>query len=236
MWDLMPYWGQLGFSDAGSSIILQLIQFHDYAIVILVMIITFVSFALISLITNRLVAKCYRESHLIETVWTLIPTGILLVLAFPSLRLLYVIDELYDPAITIKVIGRQWYWTYERGEFVRDSNTKISSFMLEERKLRGEKPFRMIEVDNRLILPCKTSIRVLVTSTDVIHSWAVPRLGIKMDAVPGRLNQTGLCIDIAGIYVGFCSEICGANHRFIPIVVEGIRPSDFVPLVYKIGG
>jgi len=224
----MPYWGQLGFQDAVSPVMSQLIGFHDHAIVILVIIITFVSFVLVSLIRNQLITKVITEDHLVETVWTLIPAFILLALALPSLRLLYIIDEVIDPSFTIKVIGSQWYWSYEYDDFVGLGG---SSYILPEEELTRRMPFRLLEVDNRLILPCQTNLRILITATDVIHSWAVPSLGVKVDAIPGRLNQLGVIIVEPGVFYGFCSEICGANHSFMPIGIEAWKPSDFIKLI-----
>jgi len=226
----MPYWGQLGFQDAASPVISQLIGFHDHAIVIVVMIITFVGFVLISLIRNRLLIKVITEDHLVETIWTLVPAFILLTLALPSLRLLYIMDEVMDPAFTIKVIGRQWYWSYEYDDFTGIGG---SSYIVPEGELSESIPFRLMEVDNRLILPCQTNLRILITATDVMHSWAVPRIGIKVDAIPGRLNQVGLNIVEPGVFYGFCSEICGANHSFMPIGIEAWSSSDFINLVNR---
>ena len=228
----MPYWGQLGFQDAVSPVISQLIGFHDHAIVVLVIIITFVTFVLASLITNQLITKVITEDHLVETVWTLVPAFILLTLALPSLRLLYIIDEVIDPSFTIKVVGSQWYWSYEYDDFIGPSGRLGgASYIVPEDDLTALTPFRLLEVDNRLILPCHTNLRMLVTATDVIHSWAVPRLGVKVDAVPGRLNQLGMIIIEPGVFYGFCSEICGANHSFMPIGIEAWRSTSFVELI-----
>ncbi len=224
----MPYWGQLGFQDAASPIIIQLIQFHDHAIVILIIIITFVAFILVSLIINTFTVKTISERHLVETIWTIIPGLILLSLALPSLRLLYLIDEVIAPALTVKAIGNQWYWTYEYTDF---NNIGGDSYMLPTEDLTPEIPFRLLEVDNRLILPCKTNVRMLITASDVIHSWTIPRLGVKADAIPGRLNQLGLIINMPGVYYGQCSEICGANHSFMPIALEARNPDDFVEII-----
>lgn len=223
----MPYWGQLGFQDAASPIMIQLIEYHDHAITILVIIITFVTFTLISLIINSYTVKTISESHWVETIWTIIPGLILLSLALPSLRLLYLIDEVIAPALTVKAIGNQWYWTYEYTDFY---NLGGDSYILPTEDLTNKTPFRLLEVDNRLILPCKTNIRVLVTAADVIHSWTVPSLGVKVDAVPGRLNQLGLIINTPGVFYGQCSEICGANHSFIPIVVEAHTSENFIQI------
>lgn len=227
----MSYWGQLGFQDAASPIIRQLIEFHDHAIVILVIIITFVTFILISLLSNKLTIKTFNENNTIETIWTIIPAIILLTLALPSLRLLYLIDEVITPSITVKAIGHQWYWTYEYNDFHEIGG---DSYMLPSEDLSPASPFRLLEVDNRLLLPCNTNIRILVSSEDVIHSWAVPSLGLKVDAIPGRINQLGVFIDLPGVYYGQCSEICGANHSFIPIAIEARSTEDFTSIIQEI--
>lgn len=219
----MSAWGQLNFQDAASPIILQLIAFHDHAILIVTLIIAFVSYGFISLITNKFICNNVFEAQEIETVWTILPAIILLFLALPSLRLLYLIDEVRDPSFTLKTIGHQWYWRYEYSDF---SNIEFDSYIVPTDDLsKGQ--FRLLEVDNRAVLPIQTEIRVLVTAADVIHSWTVPRLGVKADAIPGRLNQLGVYISRPGVYYGQCSEICGANHSFIPIAVEAVDFSRF---------
>ena len=149
-------------------------------------------------------------------------------LAIPSFSLLYAVDELVSPEITIKVIANQWFWSYEYADLNKEIN--FDSYMiLEEDLALGS--IRLLEVDNRLLLPIETSIRILITSTDVLHSFAVPSLGTKMDACPGRLNQVSLWINRPGIYYGQCSEICGLNHGFMPIVIEGVTLKDFVKFI-----
>ena len=141
-------------------------------------------------------------------------------IALPSLRLLYLMDEVIDPALTIKVVGHQWYWSYEYSDY-QSVSIEFDSYMIPSSELRkGE--LRLLEVDNRLIVPIETEVRVLVTGGDVLHSFAVPALNVKIDAVPGRLNQTSFFLKRPGVFYGQCSEICGANHSFMPIVVEGV--------------
>lgn len=219
----MSAWGQLNFQDAASPIIFQLISFHDHAILIVTLIIAFVSYGFLSLILNKYICNNIFEAQEIETVWTILPAIILLFLALPSLRLLYLIDEVTDPSFTLKTIGHQWYWSYEYSDF---SNIEFDSYITPTDDLTlGQ--FRLLEVDNRAVLPIQTEIRVLVTAADVIHSWTVPRLGVKVDAIPGRLNQLGVYISRPGVFYGQCSEICGANHSFIPIAVESVDFSSF---------
>jgi cytochrome c oxidase subunit 2 len=163
-----------------------------------------------------------NHNTFLEIVWTIIPTLILLSIAIPSFLLLYAIDEQNNPIITLKVIGHQWYWSYEvfYKTAMHGLPLEIDSYMLSEDDLSQRAPFRLLEVDNRVHLPCKINIRILVTSADVLHSWAVPSLGIKIDACPGRLNQLGVFIKRPSIFYGQCSEICGVNHSFMPVVLK----------------
>ena len=218
------YWGQLLLQDAASPIILQLISFHDHTLIILTLVISVVTYAIYTIITNALTNRYLIEAQQIETIWTIVPAIILVFLALPSLRLLYLTDEVRNPALTLKAIGHQWYWRYEYTDF---ADIEIDSYIIPTTDLvPGE--YRLLEVDNRIVLPIQTEIRVLVTAADVIHSWTIPALGVKVDAVPGRLNQLGFTINNPGIYYGQCSEICGANHSFIPICIEVINIKSFI--------
>lgn len=226
----MSLWGQLGFQDAASPLIEELIFFHDHAIIILIIIISLVGYAAFSLIINKLSCRSLVEGQAIETIWTIIPAIILIFLALPSLRLLYLLDEIGDCRLTVKRIGHQWYWSYEYSDFL---NLEFDSYIIPTNELNpGE--FRLLEVDHRVVLPTHTDIRILVTSADVIHSWAVPSLGVKADAIPGRLNQVRFFIKHPGIFYGQCSEICGANHSFIPIVIESIPLKNFIKWVVNV--
>lgn len=223
-------WGQLLFQDAASPIILQLISFHDHTLIILTLVITVVSYALLSIILNSFTNRYLIEAQQIETIWTIVPAIILLFLALPSLRLLYLTDEVRNPNLTLKAIGHQWYWRYEYTDF---SSLDIDSYITQTQDLQiGE--YRLLEVDNRIALPINLETRVLVSAADVIHAWSVPSLGVKVDAVPGRLNQLGFTITIPGIYYGQCSEICGANHSFIPISIEAINLTSFINWIKNI--
>lgn len=226
----MSFWGQLGFQDAASPLIEELIFFHDHAIIILVMIISLVGYAAMSLILNSLTSRSLVEGQEIETIWTIIPAVILVFLALPSLRLLYLLDEVGDCSLTLKRIGHQWYWSYEYSDFL---GIEFDSYILPTEDLE-DGDFRLLEVDHRIVLPTETDIRVLVTSADVIHSWTVPSLGVKADAIPGRLNQLRFFIKRPGIFYGQCSEICGANHSFMPIVVEAIPLKEFINWVVTV--
>lgn len=207
----------------------QLIWFHDHTMITLVLVTTFVGFILGRLGWNTFVNRTLLEKQWVEAVWTRLPAFILLFIALPSLRLLYLLDEVNDPSVTLKVIGHQWYWSYEYRDL---KEVRFDSYMVSTEALdvRG---FRVLDVDARAIVPFQTQIRVLVTAADVIHSWALPGVGVKVDAVPGRLNQTRFFRTRAGLLFGQCSEICGANHRFIPVVLERVPPKVFVRWVLK---
>ncbi len=220
----MRSWGQLSFQDAASPLIFELIDFHDYALVILTLIITFVGYALGSLVINSYRCTNILEAQEVETIWTVLPAVILVFLAFPSLRLLYLLDELEHPSLTVKTIGHQWYWRYEYSDFL---NLEFDSYMLPTDEL-SPGSYRLLEVDNRAVIPWRTEIRILVTAADVIHAWTVPRLGVKADAIPGRINQLSILPTRPGIFYGQCSEICGANHSFMPIVIEAVDRKTFL--------
>ncbi|YP_009266389.1 cytochrome c oxidase subunit II (mitochondrion) [Littorina saxatilis] len=226
----MSLWGQWGFQDAASPLMEELIFFHDHAMMILIMIISLVGYAALSLMLNKYTCRSLVEGQEIETIWTIIPAIILVFLALPSLRLLYLLDEVGDCSLTVKSIGHQWYWSYEYSDFL---NIEFDSYMIPTNELESG-DFRLLEVDHRVVLPTQTDVRVLVTSADVIHSWTVPSLGIKADAVPGRLNQLSFYIKYPGVFYGQCSEICGANHSFMPIVVEAVPLKNFMQWVVHV--
>nr|YP_009564281.1 cytochrome c oxidase subunit II [Glossaulax reiniana]QAX91765.1 cytochrome c oxidase subunit II [Glossaulax reiniana]QHE65842.1 cytochrome c oxidase subunit 2 [Neverita didyma]QID90369.1 cytochrome c oxidase subunit II [Glossaulax reiniana] len=226
----MSLWGQLGFQDAASPLMEELIFFHDHAMMILVMIISLVGYAAVSLMTSKFTCRSLVEGQEIETIWTIVPAIILVFLALPSLRLLYLLDEVGDCSLTLKSIGHQWYWSYEYSDFL---DIEFDSYMIPTNELESG-DFRLLEVDHRIVLPTQTDIRVLVTSADVIHSWTVPSLGVKADAIPGRLNQLSFYIKYPGVFYGQCSEICGANHSFMPIVVEAIPLENFMKWVVHV--
>jgi cytochrome c oxidase subunit 2 len=225
----MPFWGQLSLQDGASPVIIQLIQFHDHALLVLTLVITVIGYALVIIITNKYTNRQILEAQEIETIWTILPAIVLLFLAIPSLRLLYIIDEITSPSVTLKAIGHQWYWRYEYSDFI---SVDIDSYITPTSDLKlGE--YRLLETDNRVVLPTGLEIRILITAADVIHSWAIPSLGVKVDAIPGRLNQIGFTILLPGLYFGQCSEICGANHTFIPIAIEAINSPEFIKWVTK---
>jgi cytochrome c oxidase subunit 2 len=220
----MAHWGQLIFQDAASPIILQIISFHDHTLVILAIIVSVVTYAILTLIFRKFTSRVRSDAQQIETIWTILPAVILIFLAIPSLRLLYLTDETNSPSVTIKTIGHQWYWRYEYSDF---EDIQFDSYMLPTSEL-SEGEFRLLEVDNRIVVPIKLEIRILVTAADVIHSWTIPSLGVKIDAIPGRLNQLGFIANRPGVFYGQCSEICGSNHSFIPIAIEVVDTKSFI--------
>nr|YP_002735085.1 cytochrome c oxidase subunit II [Saldula arsenjevi]ABZ02127.1 cytochrome c oxidase subunit II [Saldula arsenjevi] len=220
----MATWANLGLQDANSPIMEQLIFFHDHTLMILTMITVTVSYLLMMLFFNKFINRNLLEGQTIEFVWTILPAITLIFIAMPSLKLLYLMDEVNSPTITIKAIGHQWYWSYEYSDF---KNIEFDSYMKPTNEL-NDSEFRLLEVDNRVVLPMKNQIRILVTATDVIHSWTIPSLGVKVDATPGRLNQSSFNILRPGIMYGQCSEICGANHSFMPIMIESVSMNQFI--------
>nr|ATL76455.1 cytochrome c oxidase subunit 2 [Stylotermes sp. TW5238]ATL76507.1 cytochrome c oxidase subunit 2 [Stylotermes sp. Chi-156] len=226
----MATWLKLNLQDGASPMMEQLTFFHDHVLMIMLMIITTVLYVMITLITNKYVSRFILEGQLIETAWTIAPAIILVFIAMPSLRLLYLMDEIHNPSITLKTVGHQWYWSYEYSDFTK---LEFDSYMTPQEEYQtGE--FRLLETDNRITLPTESPIRLIVTAADVLHSWTIPSLGVKTDATPGRLNQTSFYISRPGIMYGQCSEICGANHSFMPIVIESVPAENFINWVSKL--
>ena len=171
----------------------------------------------------------FNHNSILEIIWTLIPAVILIIIAVPSFGLLYSLDELIEPQLTLKIVGHQWYWSYEFADYsiLNGSSTlNFDSYMTNQEDLTTGS-FRLLETDNRVFLPIKTHVRLLITSADVLHSWCIPSFGVKMDACPGRLSQVSLFIKRPGVFYGQCSEICGINHGFMPIVVQTVSPNLF---------
>jgi len=231
---------QFNIQDPASPVAEGVINFHNNLVTLMMGIATFVFYMITRCLmlfheSKNGVAVPFIHNSLLEIVWTLIPGFIVASIAVPSFALLYATEELIDPETTVKVIGHQWYWSYELNDYSEFKKLNFDSYMLPEEDLPVGY-FRNLEVDNRLVLPILTRIRVLVTSVDVIHSWAVPSLAIKLDATPGRLIQTPVFIKRASVFYGQCSEICGVNHGFMPIVVVGLHPAEhFFYLIPKLG-
>nr|YP_009400297.1 cytochrome c oxidase subunit II [Meitanaphis elongallis]YP_009773266.1 cytochrome c oxidase subunit II [Meitanaphis microgallis]ARW70355.1 cytochrome c oxidase subunit II [Meitanaphis elongallis]QIZ12427.1 cytochrome c oxidase subunit II [Meitanaphis microgallis] len=215
-------WMKLNFQNSNSPLMEQLIFFHDHTIFIILMIMFMISYMMIFIIKNKFINIKILENQLIEFIWTIFPPIILIFIALPSLHLLYLMDEIKSPIMTIKIFGHQWFWSYEYSDF---SNIEFESYMINN---LNKENFRLIEVDNKTILPFKMNIRLLISSDDVIHSWTIPSLAIKMDAIPGRMNQINLFLNRPGLFFGQCSEICGINHSFMPIQIESINLNKFI--------
>nr|AST23816.1 cytochrome c oxidase subunit II [Lymantria sp. AN-2017] len=220
----MATWSNFNLQNSASPLMEQIIFFHDHTLIILIMITILVGYLMISLLFNKYINRFLLEGQMIEVIWTILPAITLIFIALPSLRLLYLLDELNNPLITLKSIGHQWYWSYEYSDF---KNIEFDSYMVKSDNMKLDN-FRLLDVDNRIILPMNNQIRIMVTATDVIHSWTIPALGVKIDANPGRLNQTNFFISLPGIFFGQCSEICGTNHSFMPIMIESIPIKNFI--------
>lgn len=214
----MPIWMSLSFQDSNSPLMEHLSFFHDHTIVIILSITIITAYLLISSISRDYFSRSNRERQEIELFWTSLPVGILVFVSIPSIKILYMTDEIVRPSLTLKTIGHQWYWSYEYSEIEK---IQFDSFISSE-----EIP-RLIQTSNHIICPNKTPVRVIVSSSDVIHSWTIPSLGIKVDAIPGRLNQLFIMINRTGILTGQCREICGINHSFMPITISSIPPTEF---------
>jgi len=228
---------QLGFQDPATPIMEGIISFHHdlmFVLIIIGIFVMWILFRIFVLFNSKANPKptIFVHGTLIEIVWTIIPALVLVVIAIPSFSLLYSMDECVDPSLTLKAVGHQWYWHYEYSDYETDSGDSImfESYMIPEEELSfGD--FRLLEVDNRVVLPVNTHIRLIVTSADVLHCWAMPSFGVKLDACPGRLNQTSLFIKREGVFYGQCSEICGVNHGFMPIAVEAVSLTDYVSYI-----
>lgn len=232
---------RVNFQDPVTSVMEGIISLHHSIMFYLIIVVTLVSWMLLAIINeygtamyvggapiaevlaNRrdtMVTRQILHGKALEIVWTITPSLVLVMIAIPSFALLYSMDELIEPALTIKAIGHQWYWSYEYSDY-DEGDLVFDSYMLQEDDLE-EGQLRLLEVDRRVWLPTETHVRVLVTASDVLHCWAVPSLGVKMDAVPGRLNQTSVFIKREGVFYGQCSELCGVNHGFMPICIKAV--------------
>lgn len=252
---------QISFQDPATPIAERIIEIHHHVFFFLLMVLIFVSYNLYKILThfcffipNHVVGSGQKviiyvrgyirqlsklnltHNTLIEVVWTSIPSLILVLIAIPSFGLLYAMDDMMDPEITVKAIGNQWYWNYEYSDYVSKSvdNSSIAfdSYMIPDDELSFGH-LRLLEVDNTVILPIRVFIRVNITSTDVLHSWAVPSLGVKADAVPHRINSAFVYLERPGTFYGQCSEICGVNHGFMPIVIKGVDMKSYLSFVQQ---
>jgi len=216
----MINWFIISFQDANSTFILILLFFHDHLISYVTLILRVVLFLICQIAYWKIFAKVKINEHTLERTWTLLPLFILGIIAIPSIQALYFMEDFISPLVTMKTIGNQWYWTYEINE-----KTKIDSYMIS-----SDYENRLLDVDNSLFLPYLALVHNLISSSDVIHSWAIPRLGVKVDAVPGRINRCYFIINNPGTFYGQCSEICGANHTFMPIRLRAISLKQFCTL------
>jgi cytochrome c oxidase subunit 2 len=219
---------QLGFQPAASPVMERLESLHDLLLWIIALISIFVlallAYACVRFRASRSQSPSRRTHNtLLEVAWTAVPVLILVVIAIPSFKLLYYMDRVTDPEMTIKAIGHQWYWSYE---YPDDGDFTFDAYLVSDEDLQ-EGQLRLLTTDNAVVLPVQTDIRVLITATDVLHSWAVPAFGVKTDAVPGRINETWLRIEEPGMYYGQCSELCGDLHGFMPIMVRAVSKDEF---------
>lgn len=224
--DSMREW-QTGMQDGGTAVQEGIMRFNGDLMGVMIYVVVFVS-----VILGRIVYM-YRSEEVgskevhgatIEIVWTVVPALILMVIAVPSFTLLYAVEEVVEPSVTVKVVGHQWYWTYEHSD---GEGIEYESYMIGEEEL-GLGELRILEVDNRMVVPAEAHIRLVVTAGDVLHSWAVPGFGIKIDGCPGRLNEVSMYVKRPGVYYGQCSELCGVNHGFMPIGVDVVWVEDYI--------
>lgn len=219
---------QLDFQEAASPIMSEIHDFHNFLLLLTGAIVLFVLFLIIYVIlrfnskVNPIPAR-FTHNVAIEIIWTVIPIILLVVIAIPSFRILKMAEHIPPADMTIKVIGSQWFWTYE---YPDHGDITFDSYMIPDDQIKPGQ-LRLLEVDNRIVVPQGATIKFLITAADVIHSFAVPALGLKTDAVPGRTNEAWTKIDKLGVYYGQCSEICGVNHGFMPIAIEVVTKEEF---------
>nr|YP_010564808.1 cytochrome c oxidase subunit 2 [Pentapycnon charcoti]UZA61211.1 cytochrome c oxidase subunit 2 [Pentapycnon charcoti] len=218
----MPTWMKMTLQNANTNNMEQLIFFHDHIIMILLMITILIIYMMMKIMSNKMINKMLFHGQMIESIWTILPMIVLIIITTPSIKIMYMMEEIINPQMTVKSIGHQWYWSYEYSDF---NKMEFDSFMIQENSMNQ---MRLMDVDNRLIMPMNTQIRMIVTSNDVIHSWTIPSMGIKMDAIPGRMNQSMMSMIRPGLFIGQCSEICGTNHSFMPIIMESINMNKFI--------
>ena len=245
--DVAENW-QFSLQDPATPVMEGIVCFHNHIMFFITLIVVFVLWLLVRSTMvysqdNNNFSDNFTHSTLLEIIWTLLPAVVLIIIAIPSFSLLYSMDEIIDPSITLKVIGHQWYWSYEYSDYatIVDGKTlNYDSYMVSENDFINDPTkdtiscvYRLLEVDNRVVLPTHTHVRILVTSSDVLHCWAIPSCGVKIDACPGRLNQTSLFLKREGVYYGQCSEICGVNHGFMPIVVQAVNLEDYLSWIIQ---
>ena len=225
---------QFGFQEAASPVMARIDSFHNMLLVIITLITVFVLSLLIYVMVRfkakrNPVPSTTSHNTLIEVLWTVVPIMILVIIAVPSFKLLYFQKVIPEAGMTIKAVGNQFYWTYE---YPDHDGLTFDAVLKDRDALEGDEPW-LLATDNRVVVPVATNIRLLITASDVIHAWAVPALGVKMDAVPGRLNESWMRVDREGVYYGQCSEFCGTNHGFMPIAVEAVSKEAFAAWLEK---
>jgi len=223
-----PKQWQLGFQDAASQSMSEIVSFHNNILLpIIIAISVFVLFLMIYTCIRFRASKNPNPSKTthnvaVEVLWTLIPCLILIVMAVPSFKILYKQDTIPKVDLTIKAVGYQWYWGYE----YPDENIIFESYMIKEEELKENQP-RLLTVDNEVVVPVNKVVKVLITANDVLHAWALPSFGVKRDAVPGRINETWFKAEKVGTYYGQCSELCGIQHAFMPITVRVVTDEEY---------
>lgn len=224
-----PELWQIGFQEEATPIQAGIIDFHNKAMYYLIIVFSFVTYLMLARIkSNRSINwyKNFNHSTILELIWTILPGVILVIIAIPSLKLLYSLDDLPKPDVTLKATGSQWFWSYEIND-IEGLDINFDSYTKNDEDLEfGE--LRLLDVDNRVLLPIHTPIRLLVTAQDVIHSFFVPSLGVKMDALPGRLNHSSIFLLRPGIFYGQCTELCGQSHHKMSIVIQGVDTSSYL--------
>ena len=226
----MTRWNILNLQNAASYIILEFIFFHDRLNIVLVFIISVVGWVIVSMLFNKVTNLFLIENQKLESIWIIIPSLILVKIGVPSLYLLYITDDAVESSVSLKVNAQQWFWRYEYSDFWTSelqSSLEFDSYIVPQGELE-DGITRLLETNMRPILPYLVQTRVLITRLDVLHCWTVPSLGVKVDASPGRINQVKFFTYQPGVFYGQCSEICGANHRFMPIALEFLRPESFL--------
>lgn len=228
-----PFEWQTGFQIPATPVMQRIVEVHNFVFYIMVAIVLFVFVMLLIIVLRYRASRNPIPSQVthntpLEIIWTIVPVIIVLIIAVPSLRLQFFMARIQDPELTIKVVGHQWYWEY----IYPDHKIEFESRMIPSSDLSKEQ-IRLLSVDKPVVIPSKTNVRILTTSQDVIHSWAVPAFGVKKDTVPGRLNETWVRVDKEGVYYGQCSELCGADHGFMPIEVHVVSKAHFEQWLLK---
>ena len=237
-WSDSPLNWQIYLHDPASISMEGILTFNKHLLFLVIVIVLFVGWILFFTVYyfvefNNKFSSNFVHNKELEIIWTSVPALILLMLATPSFTLLYAMDELTEPEISLKILGHQWFWSYEISDFNScqnsEQNLKYVCYMMVLDGLPKSKQgyFRLLETNKRVILPTNTHLRLLVSAADVLHSWTIPSFGLKVDACPGRLNQVNLFIKRIGVFFGQCSEICGVNHGFMPIVIVALPTLQF---------